>query len=289
MATCRSAHGAAGCRRAAGASGTGPAGDRALRRHRRRHELARPQDWLQDRSVIDRLKFKNGWLAGLNTGFAFSNGLRPELELDHRRNAFSYDAFGTTTGSSNADSALLNLWYDVRSDSGPFSYLHPYVGAGAGGVRSYYRDAGINGVPISGADATQFAYQVGAGLAYDVSPHVTLSLDYRRLWTNNSHFHDDPAAYCPCSTRTSTGTWQIPRCWVSAIPSARPRRPPRRRNRRPHRRRRPRHHPHRRHRRWLKPRHRAIHRLDFRSMSTATSSIKRSSCAPLISNSARRA
>lgn len=147
-----------------------------------------PQDLWQGGTFNDRLHFNTGWDAGLMGGYSFANGLRPELELDHRSNGLNRDELGNDEGTDRADSALANLWYDFKAASGLFSVLHPYLGVGVGAVRSYYHGATLGGFPIDDDYATEFGYQVGAGLGYDLTPHLTLSVDYRRLWTNRGSF-----------------------------------------------------------------------------------------------------
>ncbi len=153
-----------------------------------------PQDYRSDGAVVDRLNFHQGWAAGLIGGYSFESGFRPELELDHRRNRLGHDDFGPAHGKDYADSALANLWYDLKVPSGPLSVFHPYFGGGAGAVRSYYGDAtGARGA-ISSDYATEFGYQAGAGVGFDITPRLTLSVDYRHLWTNRASFHDSIVA-----------------------------------------------------------------------------------------------
>jgi OOP family OmpA-OmpF porin len=153
-----------------------------------------PQDYRSDGQVIDRLHFNRGWDAGLLGGYSFDSGLRPELELAYRRNNLNHDEFGRAGGYDNADSALANLWYDFKTLEGPFSVVHPYLGGGAGAVRSHYHDATIAGDAIASDYATEFGYQAGAGIGFDLTPRLTLSVDYRHLWTNRGSFHDTLAA-----------------------------------------------------------------------------------------------
>jgi OOP family OmpA-OmpF porin len=80
------------------------------------------------------------------------------------------------------------LWYDFKAPSGFFSVVHPYLGGGVGGVRSYYRNANLGGFPIAADYATEFSYQAGGGLGYDVTSHLTLAIDYRHVWTNRGAF-----------------------------------------------------------------------------------------------------
>ena len=147
-----------------------------------------PQNLRQDGRVIDSLHFDQGWAAGLIGGYSFANGLRPELELDHRSNRLDNDSLGADHGLDRAESAFANLWYDFKAPSGFFSVVHPYLGGGVGAVRSYYHNANLGGFPIPSDYATEFGYQAGAGLGYDVTSHLTLGLDYRHVWTNRSSF-----------------------------------------------------------------------------------------------------
>jgi OmpA-OmpF porin, OOP family len=147
-----------------------------------------PQDLRQDTNVIDRIHFDKGWAAGLIGGYSFANGLRPELELDHRSNRLDHDFLGDDHGLDRAESAFANLWYDFKAPSGFFSIVHPYLGGGVGAVRSYYHNANLGGFPIADDYATEFGYQAGAGLAYDVTSRLTLGLDYRHVWTNRGAF-----------------------------------------------------------------------------------------------------
>src|SRR5665213_1433752 len=147
-----------------------------------------PQDIRHDTNVIDRIHFDKGWAAGVVGGYSFANGFRPELELDHRRNALDHDVFGKSGGIDNADSVLANLWYDFKSPNGLFSVVHPYLGVGAGGVRSYYHTPHLDGMITDTDYATEFGYQAGAGVGFDLTKRLTLSLDYRHLWTNRGRF-----------------------------------------------------------------------------------------------------
>ena len=131
-------------------------------------------------------RFSNDWVAGLNAGYAFESGWRPELELDFRRN-------DTTSASpfyvhATSETAMVNMWYDVKTQSGLFSVLHPYLGAGVGAARSEI----VSNSGMSPYD-TRLAYQAGAGLNYDLTHHWTASLDYRFLRTN----HDRDASPGP--------------------------------------------------------------------------------------------
>jgi opacity protein-like surface antigen len=66
--------------------------------------------------------------------------------------------------------ALANVWVDL-----PIAErFHPYVGGGLG----------IAGFESEGEGRSVFAWQVGAGLAFDVTPQIALTVDYRHRQTS---------------------------------------------------------------------------------------------------------
>ena len=158
----------------------------------------------QDGNTVDTLHFKTGWAAGVNGGYSFDSGWRPELEIDHRDNylktvttpgSAGFLGIGATPTTVNgggheyADTAMANLWYDLKAPTGLFSFIHPYIGGGVGGVRFANRNVSIGGsAPVANSHATEFGYQGGAGVGYDLTPRLTLSADYRFVQSNRGSF-----------------------------------------------------------------------------------------------------
>ena len=114
------------------------------------------------------------------------NGLRAEVEASYRRNRLnghwvsSNSDSGALVGHVSTFSLLANVWYDI--DCG--SKFKPYVGGGAGWARTRFEAVRItsNGTDTSGTtsfDASGFAWQLGAGVNYEVMPGVDLGLGYR--------------------------------------------------------------------------------------------------------------
>jgi OOP family OmpA-OmpF porin len=136
-----------------------------------------PQDQDAAGITIDRLHFYKGWEAGLIGGYSFMNGWRPELELSYRRDPVSFGPHDSTQAGFG------NLWYDIKQPSGLFSVLHPYLGGGAGVVN--FNNNAVIGDRSSNAE---FGYQAGAGVGFDLAKNVTLSLDYRHVWSQKGGF-----------------------------------------------------------------------------------------------------
>lgn len=77
-------------------------------------------------------------------------------------------------------SALANLWFDIPV-GGPVT---PYVGGGLG----------IGGYEVDGEGKARFAWQLGAGVSFDVSPSVALFGDYRYRQINGATIEDEDYA-----------------------------------------------------------------------------------------------
>ncbi len=129
-----------------------------------------------------------GWIVTGAVGYSLTNfmaGLRAEVEAGYRQNqvdgAFlSSTVLTTDFGPVDVDhqtfSVLANLWYDF--DVGGFK---PYLGGGIGWAETEFEGT-YNGVlattPFSFEDSG-FAWQVGGGINFDVSPNVKLGVNYR--------------------------------------------------------------------------------------------------------------
>jgi opacity protein-like surface antigen len=136
----------------------------------------------------DVLNFDTGFTAGIVGGYAFGQrwGMfspRLEVELGYLRNnlsTFSDSATAAvpTGGDLHAFYALTNLLLDIPV--GGFGFT-PFVGAGVGFANTRIS----NTVPGLGVDAfsddTNFAWDVTAGLSYDISRNVTFDIAYRFL------------------------------------------------------------------------------------------------------------
>ena len=109
------------------------------------------------------------------------------------------------TGTAEQFGAMVNLWYDIETDSD----WTPYVGAGLGLIRIDQGDLdydegklasavltalGQQGqlppgfVPKPSATDTAFAYQLGAGVGYALSETTTLNIGYRFQTLNGLTF-----------------------------------------------------------------------------------------------------
>ena len=109
--------------------------------------------------------------------------LRAEIEFALRGNSEkSWDSeFGgsgvSTKGLWNTSTLFLNLYYDIQTDT-PFV---PYIGAGAGLAFNYVEytvhSDGFGG--SASENFTNFAWNVGVGVAYNFNENFAVDLGYR--------------------------------------------------------------------------------------------------------------
>lgn len=142
---------------------------------------------------------QSGYTAGLAFGWRFPTGLKPELELSHRKNTLAqfdnraYQGGGRLDGKGEvqATSVMANLWYEVLSLPAPFGRLTPYIGGGLG-----YTTLTFSGLEAGAAQYgnvhrdTVLAYQLGTGLGFELNELWSMSLDYRYLQTRDANFGD---------------------------------------------------------------------------------------------------
>lgn len=109
--------------------------------------------------------------------------LRAEIEFALRGNSEkSWDSHWqgdnwNLKGVWNTSTLFLNLYYDIQTGT-PFV---PYIGAGAGLAFNYVEySGGASGMSSSSSDTfTNFAWNVGAGVAYNFNENVAVDVGYR--------------------------------------------------------------------------------------------------------------
>ncbi len=128
-------------------------------------------------------------LAGAG-GYAFGNGLRLEGEVAYRQ--FDVDKITIVgvslpaSGNGNSFSLMANGFYDFDLGGG----WKPYVGGGIGLARVEASKIAIAGGALVDDEDTVFAYQVGGGMGYTLTPQATVFLDYRYFATEDPTFRD---------------------------------------------------------------------------------------------------
>jgi opacity protein-like surface antigen len=136
----------------------------------------------------DPSEHKTGLTGSGAVGYVWPSGLRLEGEFGFLYAPVKSDAGVPTGGSIKSYLPMVNLFYDARpSFLGP---LKACVGFGLGGARLNYNDEFISstGVKMQADEwRTGFAYQVRAGIGYDINHRLALSAGYRYLHINRGH------------------------------------------------------------------------------------------------------
>ena len=149
--------------------------------------------------------YDTGWAVSGAVGYSFSFGLRVEGEVAYRRVELDKlkinedgglgatlggpSLNGLTTpadGTESALSGMVNLWYDINTGT----RFTPYVGGGIGVARISLDKLTVGGVEIADDHDHVFAYQLGAGVAYALTPKISLTADYRYFATRDAQLKD---------------------------------------------------------------------------------------------------
>jgi opacity protein-like surface antigen len=144
------------------------------------------------------IELDDGFMAGVALGAHFNEWLRAEVEVSGHWHDAKGDAVLTTTavipdtipfdldGDENALFVLANLWIDLPLDE----VIRPYIGGGIGFGRldldlSMTDTVGNSYTLIDDSDRG-FAYQLGAGVAFDLTENIAVDVGYRYKRINNA-------------------------------------------------------------------------------------------------------
>ncbi len=121
--------------------------------------------------------------AGYDFWFSHMIPIRAELELALRGNGENSEngRYGDTKLTTNSTTLLANFYYDFHNSTA----FTPYVGAGIGLAFNYLgvdvHDYGYDRGYSCDDRSTNFAWQVGAGVAYSFNENMAIDAGYRYL------------------------------------------------------------------------------------------------------------
>ncbi len=121
--------------------------------------------------------------AGYDFWFSHMIPIRAELELALRGNGENSEngRYGDTKLTTNSTTLLANFYYDFHNSTA----FTPYVGAGIGLAFNYLgvdvHDSAWNRGYSCDDRSTNFAWQVGAGVAYSFNENIAVDAGYRYL------------------------------------------------------------------------------------------------------------
>jgi opacity protein-like surface antigen len=128
-------------------------------------------------------KAKESFLYGLGAGFDFNEKVRVDASLTRMEKfKFNHMIDGSKTQQNiHSTQFMINGYYDIAN----VKNFVPYVGAGLGvayNEAKTYKIIDSDGealVTLRGKNKTNFAYNVGAGLAYKLSKNFAIDLGYK--------------------------------------------------------------------------------------------------------------
>lgn len=142
-------------------------------------------------------KYNTGYNVAGVLGWNYGQNWRAEAELGYRRNDLDKLAVDKAAGTSLAGTydahghvgttdVMGNLWYDFNMGD----HWKPYVGGGIGWAHINANNVSANGVSLVNDTSNVFAYQLGAGIGYALTPRTTVSVNYRYFATKDPTFTD---------------------------------------------------------------------------------------------------
>jgi opacity protein-like surface antigen len=151
----------------------------------------------EDAGFLEDADFDDGFVAGGAVGYDFDTGneygygnTRLEAEVSFRKNNFDsvkfLNAKVTTDGQVTSQALMANAYYIIENPS----FVQPFFMFGIGAARVDIHKARIFGVNFIDDDEINFAYQGGAGLAFQLSRSLELDLGYRFFRVANIDFED---------------------------------------------------------------------------------------------------
>lgn len=147
----------------------------------------------------------SGFMAGIAAGGRFTPWLRADAEISGHWHDFSGEVeFERSSGSPlsydldgdvNAIFVLANLWIDVPLGE----VIRPYIGGGVGMGRLDADFSTTAGDSVVDDSDWGFAYQLGAGIAFDLTPNMVVDVGYR-FKAINAELGVDEAAFAASET-----------------------------------------------------------------------------------------
>lgn len=116
-----------------------------------------------------------------SAGYRFNPNFRLEGEIAYRKNDADLGIPGVS-GDAKGTNYMINGWYDFANST----LFTPYVGGGIGWATANEKASGL-GITASDHE-NAFIYQLGAGVAYNLTQKFALTADYRYLNTSNFNY-----------------------------------------------------------------------------------------------------
>lgn len=146
---------------------------------------------LSDNTTSGDMSYATGFAVSGAAGLDFGLS-RVELEIGYRRNDFDRFQGTVLSGTNQVVTYLLNGYLVAPM----FDPIKPFVMAGAGLATMYAGGVKLGATKLSDSTSnSQFAYQAGLGVTYDVSREISLDASYRYLGTSDFDLNGTKVEY----------------------------------------------------------------------------------------------
>lgn len=156
--------------------------------------------WLQDldlktATVTNKVNTKETIAAVLETGYQFGDGLR--LGIEGGYSIHQVDTISANLGNPIGDVTTFTLMGVVQKEFDTGSAFRPYVSAGLGWGWMDTDNVGpvFTAPNYSNAAQDNFAYQLGVGVAYALTPDLDLTFGYRYQGIDDLKFNNETPTY----------------------------------------------------------------------------------------------
>ena len=112
--------------------------------------------------------------AGISKKICTGDAIRLELEYSSIKSDKNNTAWGDASSKADIKAYMLNAYYDFNLDS----KFTPYISAGIGSGKARYK-LRYNGDYLGSLSDRKTAWQVGFGIAYAATDHVSVDVGYR--------------------------------------------------------------------------------------------------------------
>lgn len=142
------------------------------------------------------LSYEPGMAVGGAFGYRLGNSFpqigkgRIEAELSYRKNDLDEVEFSTGTFPAGGDVSSLSLIINAITEYKTHPKFTPYFGLGLGAANVSMNDTRANGGRMIDDDDVVLAYQVMAGVDYDLDENWVLDFGYRFMGTASPEFID---------------------------------------------------------------------------------------------------
>lgn len=132
-------------------------------------------------------EFDNGW--SVDAALGYRSGMwRVEGELGYQKNGIDQVSDSTGIRAASGDYNNTSLLVNVYADFANATSFTPFLTTGMGVAKIKIKDFMVGATPVGTASDVVFAWQIGAGVGYEIKSDLTIDFQYRYFGTRDPKF-----------------------------------------------------------------------------------------------------